>query len=67
MANRVFRCTHCGLPCHIDHLEWDDFGAGCPHCGELVCVGATPKGNWQELSLTAEYSATTKEKNNAKY
>jgi predicted RNA-binding Zn-ribbon protein involved in translation (DUF1610 family) len=30
---KTFRCPSCGEPVHVDYLEYDDYGAGCPHCG----------------------------------
>jgi len=30
---RMFECPSCGNPCHPEHMEYDEYGAGCPHCG----------------------------------
>ena len=30
---KTFICPSCDNPCHIDHLDYDEFGGGCPHCG----------------------------------
>ena len=31
--SNTFDCLSCGSPCHEDYLEYDIYGAGCPHCG----------------------------------
>jgi hypothetical protein len=32
-ASKTFECPSCENPCHVDYLEYDRFGGGCPHCG----------------------------------